>query len=197
MSPFSEIGRNHRAVGDPLGVLLLAGAVLGGTLLTPPTAHAQAPAPPPELVAQVVDLEAPLLDLQLGTSDLRREARIEQLPRRTRITLDSTVLFSKDSARLNASAVVRLRSVNRQLKSRGPGKLQITGHTDDLGSAAHGLTLSRQRAEAVAKALRSNLPAADYPATTVGLGEQDPAVPNDSEAGRRINRRVVIVYDKR
>ena len=191
MSRSSEVGRTRRGVAAVSGLLMLA-----GSLLTAQEAGARAPAPMADLVAPVVALVAPVIDLQLGSSDLKREARVEQLPRQTKITLDSTVLFPKDSARLNGRANVRLREVGRELKARGPGTLRITGYTDDLGSAASGLRLSRERAEAVAKALRRDLPAADFPATTVGKGEQDPAVPNDSEANRRINRRVVLVYSK-
>jgi outer membrane protein OmpA-like peptidoglycan-associated protein len=45
--------------------------------------------------------------------------------------------------------------------------------------------------------LRRDLPEPDYPFTLVGKGENDSAVPNTSEANRKKNRRVVIVFDKR
>jgi outer membrane protein OmpA-like peptidoglycan-associated protein len=45
--------------------------------------------------------------------------------------------------------------------------------------------------------LRRDLVERDYPFTLVGKGEDDAAVPNTSEANRKKNRRVVIVYDKR
>ena len=35
-----------------------------------------------------------------------------------------------------------------------------------------------------------------FPFTVVGKGEADPAVPNKDEASRRINRRVVVIYEK-
>jgi outer membrane protein OmpA-like peptidoglycan-associated protein len=147
--------------------------------------------------APVVTLVMPVLDISFGESDIKSEARVEQLPRKTTVTLDSTVLFGKDSARLNAAATGRLREVAAQLSARGTGSVRVTGYTDDLGSAAHGRTLSRQRAEAVAGVLRRGLPAGSFPITTVGKGESDPAVPNKDEASRRINRRVVVLYQKR
>jgi outer membrane protein OmpA-like peptidoglycan-associated protein len=73
----------------------------------------------------------------------------------------------------------------------------ITGYTDDLGSAAHGGDLSRRRAKPVGDVLRRDLPNHDYPFALAGKGETDPAVPNTSEANRKKNRRVVIVFDKR
>ncbi len=48
-----------------------------------------------------------------------------------------------------------------------------------------------QRAEAVADALRSQLPGVNV--TTVALGQNDPVAPNDAEPGRQQNRRAAIV----
>lgn len=169
------------------------GLVLGlglGLVVPPTTAAAQDTAP-------VVDIVAPVLDISFGEADLKQAARVETTPRKTRITLDSTVLFARDSPEINAKARGRLDEVGEQLKRSQAGAVSITGYTDDLGSAAHGLTLSRQRAKAVADVLRGDLPASSYPFTVRGRGEADPAVPNTSEHNRRINRRVVIVFTKR
>ena len=115
----------------------------------------------------------------------------------TKVHLDSTVLFGKDSASIRPAADDRLAAVARQVQAQGPGGVTVTGYTDDLGSAAHGLTLSRQRAAAVAAELRKVLPSGDFAVTVRGLGEADPQVPNDFEAHRRINRRVIIDYRPR
>ena len=104
------------------------------------------------------------------------------------------MLFDKDSARLRPVATSRLREIAATLRDRGAGPVSIVGYTDDLGTAAHGLTLSRQRAAAVARVLRRSLGRAAYPFTVSGRGEADPAVPNTSERNRRLNRRVVLTY---
>jgi outer membrane protein OmpA-like peptidoglycan-associated protein len=175
--------------------VLVAGVALG--LLTPVALGSAGPtasAAPSRDTAPVLDIVAPVLDITFATADLKREARVEKKPKQVKVTLDSTVLFAKDSPRINAAARSRLRDVGSELKSEGPGSVTITGYTDDLGTAAHGLTLSRRRAAAVAQELRGSLPAGGFPFTVVGKGEADPAVPNASEANRRINRRVVILY---
>ena len=182
-------GRTQQALG---GTVLLILVGLGH----PATASAEVTAPVLPMVAPVLPIAAPVLDIQLTESDIRSEARVEQLPRKTTITLDSTVLFGKDSAKITAKSGGRLQEVARQLKARGPGRVGVTGYTDDLGSAAHGKKLSLQRADAVAKVLRRDLPATDFPFAVAGKGEADPAVPNKDEASRRINRRVVVVYEK-
>jgi len=175
------------------GVLL----VLVAALAQPAPAAAEDTGSVVPIVAPVQSIVAPVLDIQFVQSDVRSEARVEQLPRKTTITLDSTVLFGKDSAKINAKANVRLQEVARELKARGPGSVSVTGYTDDMGSAAHGRTLSLQRANAVTKVLRRDLPGSDFPFTVAGKGEADPAVPNKNEASRRINRRVVVIYEKR
>lgn len=187
------MSRSSRAGALTIG-LVLAGVVL------PSSSAAAAPgvvAPVVPIVAPALDIVAPVLDIVFSDADLKRTARVDQGPKQTRITLDSTVLFAKDSPKINARARGRLEDVGDQLKRSGPGTLTIAGYTDDLGSAAHGLTLSRQRARAVAKVLRGDLPDADYPFRVKGYGEAHPAVKNSSEHNRRINRRVVIVYTHR
>jgi outer membrane protein OmpA-like peptidoglycan-associated protein len=155
------------------------------------------PAPVQDVVAPTSGIVAPVLDIQFAEADLKREARVEKKPASVKVTLDSTVLFAKDSARIRPSAANRLHEVAADLRARGPGAVRIVGYTDDLGTAAHGLDLSRRRARAVAGVLRRDLPTAGYPFTVRGKGEADPAVPNTSEANRRINRRVVVTYQRR
>ncbi|MGN6129784.1 MAG: OmpA family protein [Nocardioidaceae bacterium] len=144
--------------------------------------------------APVVDVVAPVVDISFATADLAGAARVEEAPREVKVVLSSEVLFDKDSARLRPRVQARLREVASDLERHGPGRLAIVGYTDDLGSAAHGLDLSRRRAGAVAAALRPLLDRSSYSFSVTGKGEADPAVPNDSEAHRRLNRRVEVTF---
>jgi outer membrane protein OmpA-like peptidoglycan-associated protein len=147
-----------------------------------------------DLEPETIEVVAPVLDIEFSSADVEGVARIEEQPDELRVTLDSTVLFAKDSARLRGAAGKRLREVAASLEDAGEGPLEIVGYTDDLGSAAYGLDLSRRRARAVATELRPLLPASAYPFTVIGKGEADPAVPNNSERNRRLNRRVEITF---
>jgi outer membrane protein OmpA-like peptidoglycan-associated protein len=184
MSRCSEAGLARRRLAS---IGLAAATAIG--VLAPP-AHGDDPAP-------VRDIVAPVRDISFGEADIKRVQRVEKSKRRTTITLSSTVLFRKDSDKITGAARDRLGRVASDLKGQGPGSLRITGHTDDLGSAAHGKDLSRRRAKAVGNELRRGLSEADYSLTLVGEGEDHPVVPNTSEANRKKNRRVVIVFDKR
>ena len=70
-------------------------------------------------------------------------------------------------------------------------KVQIDGHTDSRGNAAFNTRLSRLRADAVLRALaargveKSRLSAR-------GLGPTQPIAPNNTAAGRELNRRVEL-----
>lgn len=139
----------------------------------------------------VRDISAPVLDLATTVESTDGSEKVEKKPTKVTITLDSTVLFGKDSAVLTKAATARIADAADELRGRKPGTVVVTGYTDDLGTAEHGLVLSRQRARAVAGVLATRLPSS-YRLKTVGKGEADPAVPNTSEANRRKNRRVVI-----
>lgn len=92
-----------------------------------------------------------------------------------------------------------LRPEDRELLSRIAGvlltseryRVQIYGHTDDVGSQQYNLDLSRRRAEAVRDYL---VEAGIDPGIilTDGLGKSNPLVPGVSPEARQKNRRVEI-----
>jgi outer membrane protein OmpA-like peptidoglycan-associated protein len=69
----------------------------------------------------------------------------------------------------------------------------IVGHTDSQGAYDHNMTLSRQRAEAVANALVVSYRIARGRLYTAGLGYLAPVASNHTEDGRALNRRVELV----
>ncbi|MBE0539558.1 MAG: OmpA family protein [Ignavibacterium sp.] len=67
--------------------------------------------------------------------------------------------------------------------------VEISGHTDNVGSNAYNQKLSQRRSDAV----KAWLVAKGIPAdriTSVGYGEEHPRVPNDTEDNKRLNRRI-------
>ncbi len=70
-------------------------------------------------------------------------------------------------------------------------KLEVQGHTDNVGNDAYNQTLSEARAKAVATWLTQHGVAADR-LTAQGYGKTKPVADNGSDVGRAKNRRVEI-----
>ena len=70
-------------------------------------------------------------------------------------------------------------------------KIEIRGHTDNVGSSESNHTLSHKRADAVKAELIKDGVSADR-LTTIGFGEDKPIADNGTAAGRTLNRRVEL-----
>ncbi|MFQ5447168.1 MAG: OmpA family protein [Saprospiraceae bacterium] len=102
------------------------------------------------------------------------------------------VFFETGSAALKNASLVELNRLRKLLKDNPALKIQINGHTDNVGTEADNLTLSENRAKAVYDFLVENGIDADR-LRYKGFGEAWPIAPNDTKAGRRQNRRTEFV----
>jgi len=68
--------------------------------------------------------------------------------------------------------------------------IEVVGHTDNLGSEQYNQKLSENRAEAVRQYLQRSLN--NVTVNTSGMGEAVPVADNETESGRRLNRRVDV-----
>lgn len=109
-----------------------------------------------------------------------------------RLNLDAAVLFETGKFDLKAGAAGELQKLLIALKEYPGASVTVEGHTDDVGNDASNLSLSENRAEAVAGFLKKNLPGA-FTIITKGYGESQPIVPNTNEEYRQQNRRVEIL----
>jgi outer membrane protein OmpA-like peptidoglycan-associated protein len=71
-------------------------------------------------------------------------------------------------------------------------KVDITGHTDNVGYEEYNLALSGQRAENVKKYLVEQFGINPQRLDSQGVGSEQPAAGNDTPEGRQRNRRVTI-----
>ncbi len=85
-----------------------------------------------------------------------------------------------------------LRQVSTYMQSHAAVNLQITGFTDNVGTAAANLDLSKRRAASVAAVLTSQFNVAAERFKTDGKGDGDPIASNKDEQGRAMNRRVMF-----
>jgi outer membrane protein OmpA-like peptidoglycan-associated protein len=111
-----------------------------------------------------------------------------------RFILDE-VLFEVNSAQLNEHFTYRLDSLIKLLSSHERLYVKISGHTDNTGNESKNLKLSKARASSVASYLiKSNI--AEQRISFEGLGSSKPIDSNETEEGRRKNRRVEIVLSE-
>jgi OOP family OmpA-OmpF porin len=101
------------------------------------------------------------------------------------------VKFEFDSDRLTEDAKTILIDVGATLNSYPEIKVELEGHTDNVGTDSYNLGLSERRANAVKTFLSGQNVTADR-MTPVGYGEAQPIDTNDTEAGRENNRRVEL-----
>jgi outer membrane protein OmpA-like peptidoglycan-associated protein len=104
------------------------------------------------------------------------------------------ITFDIDKSDIKPESMGTLNMIVNVMKSNPDLKFEIDGHTDNTGQAAHNLTLSQQRAEAVkAQLVKMGISAGKL--TTKGFGDTKPISDNDSPEGKANNRRVEFVRE--
>ncbi len=99
------------------------------------------------------------------------------------------IQFDLNKATLGEGSYPILDEVTDYMKANAGVKMEVQGHTCNLGTAAYNLRLSDQRATTVRDYLVKN-GVADDRLTAKGYGLTQPIAPNDKEENRAKNRRV-------
>ncbi len=98
------------------------------------------------------------------------------------------IFFDFDKATLKKESTAELEKLLDILYKVPSMKIEISGHTDNKGSADYNKKLSERRAKAVVDYLLAKGIAADR-LRYAGYGMERPLVSNDGEEGRQLNRR--------
>lgn len=130
------------------------------------------------------------VDLTKNSGARTPEIRLTLVPLQAgnKIRLNN-VFFATNSAQLDKSSHSELNRLVLLLKANASLKIEIGGHTDNVGSAAANMKLSARRAAAVRQYLLSQ-GVEKKRISARGYGETKPIGDNRNEAGRRLNRRV-------
>ncbi|MEO3929733.1 OmpA family protein [Micromonosporaceae bacterium B7E4] len=139
------------------------------------------------LVTRRLILPAEALDKSEETADDGKDLQVN---------LSADVLFAVGKATLTA----RARSImarTAKLIDASPGTVvTVAGHADSSGNDAINDPLSLRRAQAVQQALSPLLTRNGIRFQTQGYGSRRPLYSNDSEEGKRRNRRVTVTFAK-
>jgi OmpA-OmpF porin, OOP family len=103
------------------------------------------------------------------------------------------IYFDTGKAVLKPESDPTLAEISKLLASNTQLKLHVVGHTDNVGTLASNMALSKQRADAVVAALVSQYHVAPARLQAAGVGPLAPVATNKSEDGRAKNRRVELV----
>jgi len=165
----------------------------------------RAPEPPPRTIVlrdTVIYRDTVIVREQFTVTDtlrirdtvvVRETFNVERvIPGETLILTLKDANFDFAKAALRPEASPPLDSLAKQLvNAAGAVRIKVVGHTDHIGSSAANNKLGMARASAV----RDHLTSLGVPAGLIEVrseGEDSPIATNQTEAGRQLNRRVVI-----
>ncbi len=103
------------------------------------------------------------------------------------------ITFDVNSDKLKAESYGVLKEIAGALNENSGIKIKIIGHTDNDGSDAANLDLSKRRAAAVKTALTEEFKIDASRMETDGRGESAPVTENSTAAGKAQNRRVEFI----
>ncbi len=156
-------GTAHSAKGK-----LMSSATITVRNPPPPPAPAPPPAPTPPPAPAPAPAPAPRYNFELDI-----------------------VHFRFDHADLTKGGIDSVKAVAETLKAHPEVNVDVTGHTDWVGTNAYNMKLSQARAETVRKLLVAE-GIADSRISAKWRGEEEPIMDNKTVAGRAANRRTEI-----
>jgi len=136
------------------------------------------------------------LNQALGKEIARREIQMRTTPEGFVISLHELGFFNSGEATLQPGAGEKIKRIASVLNQYGLD-MRVEGHSDNVpihnAAFASNWELSTARAMAVAMMLLKESGVNPEKLSVAGYGEYHPASPNNTEEGRRANRRVDIV----
>jgi outer membrane protein OmpA-like peptidoglycan-associated protein len=103
------------------------------------------------------------------------------------------ILFDVGKSNIKPESEEALKQITGYLSANPSVKVIVVGHTDNTGTFAGNETLSKARAESIRNWLISSGKIAPERLLAAGVGQSCPVSTNDTEEGRKLNRRVEIV----
>ena len=141
---------------------------------------------------EVVFLQTEPLALEVANAEIPHLLKLDN----NASTLTLHINFAFDSDIIPDSVKSALDNISAYMKSNHINHLDITGHTDSMGSRHYNLALSHRRANSVKRYLSDKEGIDSTIIFAHGAGFDMPLRPNSSNEGRAQNRRVEFVFKK-
>lgn len=130
------------------------------------------------------------VDMSKSRKTQKLNIKLDLLTKNTKMTFNN-ITFEVNSSELNTDSYAELNRIIDFLKLNDNVKIELSAHTDDLGSDWYNMRLSEKRAKMAAKYLTDN-GIKESVILAKGYGETKPILPNTSDENRAQNRRVEI-----
>lgn len=130
------------------------------------------------------------VDLKKKDTPKKLDVKLKELKEDTKLTLND-ITFESNSADLNESSYIELNRVVKLMNDNPEINIEISAHTDNVGSDAYNLRLSKRRAQSVVQYLL-DAGINQNRMISKGYGESKPLVPNDTDEHKAMNRRVEL-----
>jgi len=116
---------------------------------------------------------------------------LKRVDNKLELVMPGNLTFSSSSSDIKSDFYEVLDSISKVLNEYDQTDIFISGHTDSTGPDSYNMTLSKDRADSVAKYLKSR-GVLESRVTTEGFGSKYPISSNSTLEGRTDNRRVEI-----
>ncbi len=128
-----------------------------------------------------------IIPAEYNYSEITKDIYLEKIAVGSKIVLNN-IFFDFNKASLRENSIAELNRLVKMMEKNTSLKIQISGHTDSVGSDSYNQDLSERRASSVVKYLiASGIEARRL--KYKGYGESQPISDNSTEEGRQMNRR--------
>jgi outer membrane protein OmpA-like peptidoglycan-associated protein len=120
--------------------------------------------------------------------EIEKDIELSKLEVGQKIVLRN-IFYDFNKSTLREESIAELDRLERLLTTNPTLRIEISSHTDNIGSAAYNEKLSLSRAESVVDYLVNKKKVSKERLEFKGYGFEQPIAPNDSDQGRQLNRR--------
>jgi outer membrane protein OmpA-like peptidoglycan-associated protein len=141
------------------------------------------------LIGRYMDKQAAEVQQEIPQAKVERVGEGEEA--KVNITFDSGFFFDVNKAELKPDTVANLNKLAEIMQKYPDTNIVVEGHTDSAGKDDYNMKLSEKRAKSVSGYLEQQKVASSR-MTVNWYGESKPIASNDTEEGKKQNRRVEI-----
>lgn len=122
-----------------------------------------------------------------GYKEVKKEVYLQKIKAGKKIVLNN-IFFEFGKSDLKSESEIEINRLIQLMNENPDIKVEISGHTDNVGNDKSNIQLSQARAQVVVNALIAK-GIAKTRLISKGYGKSMPVAPNDTEEGRQLNRR--------